>query len=412
MTVVDLKAAPTVLIAEADPWTRDLLKQVVLTVRCDAQLDVCGDGQQALAQLGKHTYGLVIADRDLPGIGGLDLPGIGGLDLLRSVRQRRAVAAQPFILLSARNDSASVREALPLAPTAYLTMPLDIAGLTKRLTGLLLEAGQEILCDVPALAPGMTLKRYLEQHRASSDGAPLRVDAQSALRNSLGPDGLDLAQLEQQVRTDPHITAVLVAAANSAAQHLASPAQTLAQAMQRLGPAQSLNLIQGLTLKPGAQLSDACLADYAEGYWALSQRAADYGRTLAGMLNLDQERCYCAGLLHCLGDLAVLRCLQEWRQAGGELDTPAIDASLAEFGAAYGSALRTRWRLPLEMRELIAAMYHLGGGVYSREALVMNLAAQVANLETEEGIAEVAGGKTARLLRVGMSQLLQLIDKP
>ena len=107
MTVVDLMAAPTVLIAEADPWTRDLLKQVVLTVRCDAQLDVCGDGQQALAQLGRKTYGLVIADRELP--------GVGGLDLLRTVRQRRAVAAQPFILLSARNDSASVREALPLA---------------------------------------------------------------------------------------------------------------------------------------------------------------------------------------------------------------------------------------------------------------------------------------------------------
>ena len=77
-----------------------------------------------------------------------------------------------------------------------------------------------------------------------------------------------------------------------------------------------------------------------------------------------------------------------------------------------GLSLRTRWRLPLELRELIAAMYHLGGGVYSREALVMNLAAQVANLESEEGIAEVAGGKTARLLRVGMSQLSQLIDKP
>ena len=404
MSVVDLPAVPRVLIAEADPWSRDLLKQVLLAVRCDARLDVCADGQQAAALLREKAYDLILAD--------WELPGIDGLSLLRNVRQKRRTPLLPFILLSSRNDSASVREALPLAPTAYLTMPLDIAGLTKRLTGLLLEAGQEILCDVPALAPGMTLKRYLEQHRASSDGAPLKVDAQSALRNSLGPDGLDLAQLEQQMRTDPHITAVLIAAANSAAQHLASPAQTLAQAMQRLGPAQSMNLIQGLTLKPGAQLSDACLADYAEGYWALSQRAADYGRTLAGMLNLDQERCYCAGLLHCLGDLAVLRCLQEWRQAGGELDTPAIDASLAEFGAAYGSALRTRWRLPLELRELIAAMYHLGGGVYSREALVMNLAAQVANLETEEGIAEVAGGKTARLLRVGMSQLLQLIDKP
>jgi len=404
MTVVDLMAAPTVLIAEADPWTRDLLKQVVLTVRCDAQLDVCGDGQQALAQLGRKTYGLVIADRELP--------GVGGLDLLRTVRQRRAVAAQPFILLSARNDSASVREALPLAPTAYLTTPLDIAGLTRRLKSLLLSAGQEISCDVPALAPGMTLKRFLEQRRASSDGAPLRVDAQSALKGSLTPEGVDLARLEQQVRADPQITAVLIAAANSAAQHLVSPAQTLAQAMQRLGPAQSVNLVQGLTLKYSAQLSDPCLADYAERYWALSQRAADYGRTLAGMLNLDQERCFCAGLLHCLGDLALVRCLQEWRQAGGELDTQAIDASLAEFGAAYGSALRTRWRLPLELRELIAAMYHLGGGVYSREALVMNLAAQVANLESEEGIAEVAGGKTARLLRGGMSQLSQLITSP
>ena len=48
MTVVDLKAAPTVLIAEADPWTRDLLKQVVLTVRCDAQLDVVATASRRL----------------------------------------------------------------------------------------------------------------------------------------------------------------------------------------------------------------------------------------------------------------------------------------------------------------------------------------------------------------------------
>ena len=404
MTVVDLNAVPNVLIAEADPWTRDLLKQVVLTVRCDAQLDTCEDGQQALAQLSKKKYGLVIVDRDLP--------GVGGLDLLRTGRQRRAVPAQPFILLSARNDSASVREALPLAPTAYLTTPLDIAGLTKRLKGLLLNAGQEISCEVPALIPGMTLTLFLEQHRVSSDGAPLLVDAQSALNSSRTPEGLDLELLEQGMRTDPQVTAVMIAAANSAAQHRLGPAQTLAQALQLLGPAQSMNLVLGLTLKRNAQLTDPCLADYAEQQWAVSLRTAQYGFALAGMLNLDQERCYCAGLLHRLGDLALLRSLEEWQQAGGELDTRAIDASLTEFGAPYGSALRTRWRLPLELRELIAAIYHLGGGVYSREALVMNLAAQVANLESEEGIAEVAGGKTARLLRVGMAELLQLIDKP
>ena len=142
----------------------------------------------------------------------------------------------------------------------------------------------------------------------------------------------------------------------------------------------------------------------------MSLRAAQYGHTLASLLNLDPQRCYCAGLLHRLGDLAVLRCLQEWQLAGGELDTRVIDESLAEFGAAYGSALRARWRLPLELRELIAAIYHLGGGVYSREALVMHLVGQMANMTSEEQISELANCKTARLLRVGTSELSRVIQ--
>lgn len=126
------------------------------------------------------------------------------------------------------------------------------------------------------------------------------------------------------------------------------------------------------------------------------------------MLELDPERCYCAGLLHCLGDLALLRCLQEWRLSGGELDEDDVELSLNEFGAAFGSALRTRWRLPLELRELIAAIYQLGGGVYSREALVMNLAGQLARLPADQGLEALAESKTARLLKVGMAELGRL----
>ena len=51
MTAVDLPAVPRVLIAEADPWSRDLLKQVLLNVRCDVRLDLCADGQEALQLL-------------------------------------------------------------------------------------------------------------------------------------------------------------------------------------------------------------------------------------------------------------------------------------------------------------------------------------------------------------------------
>ncbi|WP_095149117.1 response regulator [Pseudomonas sp. Irchel s3a18] len=404
MIAVDLPAVPRVLIAEADPWSRDLLKQVLLNVRCDARLDLCADGRQALEWLDQHPYDLVIAD--------WELPGVDGLGLLRSVRLRRRNPVLPFILMSHRNDSASVREALPLAPTAYLTKPLNMQGLTQRLQDLLLNAGETVSCDIPALAPGMTLSVFLERRRELADGAPLLTDVQRAVKRSLNPTGLDLKVLEEEVRTDPQITAVLIAAANSASQHLGDAVQTLSQALHRLGTGQSMNLILGLALKRSAKLSDPCLADYAERYWELSLHTAEYGRTLARLLDLDQERCYCAGMLHCLGDLALLRCLQEWKLAGGELDDlEEVGDALATFGAAYGSALRTRWRLPLELRELIAAVYQLGGGVYSREALVMNMAAQLARLTEHEGVEALANSRTARLLKIGLPELLRLRKK-
>jgi HD-like signal output (HDOD) protein/ActR/RegA family two-component response regulator len=401
MIAVELPAVPRVLIAEADPWSRDLLKQVLLNVRCDARLDLCADGQQALSMLTDIPYDLAIVD--------WELPGVDGLNVLRSVRQRKRNPPLPFILMSSRNDSASVREAIPLAPTAYLTKPLNMEGLTERLQGLLLNAGQEVFCEVPALAPGMTLAVFLERRREQTDGAPLMTDVQVAVKRSLNPDGLDLKLLEEEIRTDPQITAVLIAAANSAAQHHGAPVQTLAQALHRLGTGQSMNLILGLALKRSARLSDPCLADYAERYWGLSLHTAEYARTLARLLDLDQERCYCAGMLHRLGDLALLRCLQEWQQAGGALDEQEeVGEALAQFGAAYGSALRTRWRLPLELRELIASVYQLGGGVYSREALVMNMAAQMARLTEHEGVEELAKSRTARLLKIGLPELMRM----
>ncbi|MBV7552623.1 response regulator [Pseudomonas sp. PDM28] len=404
MTTVILPAVPRVLIAEADPWSRDLLKEVLLNVRCDARLDLCADGQQALELLAANPYDLVIAD--------WELPGVDGLNVLRNIRQRKRNPPLPFILMSNRNDSASVREALPLAPAAYLTKPLNMESLTQRLQGLLLHAGEEVSCEVPALAPGMTLSVFLERRRELADGAPLMTDVQVAVKRSLNPNGLDLTVLEDEIRTDPQVTAVLIAAANSAAQHHGAGVQTLSQALHRLGTGQSMNLILGLALKRSARLSDPQLADYAERYWELSLHTAEYARTLARLLDLDQERCYCAGMLHRLGDLALLRCLQEWQQAGGELDElEEVGEALVEYGAAYGSALRTRWRLPLELRELIAAAYQLGGGVYSREALVMNMAAQMARLTEHEGIEELAKSRTARLLKIGLPELMRLRKK-
>ncbi|WPP00100.1 HDOD domain-containing protein [Pseudomonas sp. HR96] len=390
-----------VLIADADAGLRNDLSQMLLSMRADALVDVCATGTEAMAQL-LHHPDLVIAARELS--------GLNGLDLLRSVRRDRSKPALPFILLSERVDTASVREAVPFAPTAFLTKPLNMDLLRQRLQALLEAMEQQVPEEVPVMMPGLTLSAFLEQRRTDTEGAPLMADVQTAVMRSLNPKGLNLRLLEEEIRTDPQITAVLLAAANSASVHREAPVQTLLQALAKLGALQSVNLVMGLTLKRSARLSDPELAAIAEYYWGLSLHTAEYGRTLGRMFAVDEERCYCAGLLHCLGDLALLRCLQEWKLAGGKLEEGEAAKALKTFGAGYGSELRRRWRLPLELREMIASIYSLGlgSGVYTRDDLVMNMAAKLARLKPGDELETLAKDKTARLLKLGVEELTRL----
>jgi HD-like signal output (HDOD) protein len=219
----------------------------------------------------------------------------------------------------------------------------------------------------------------------------------------------DLAELQPLFLQDPQLTGQLIAAANSAGQHLGNSCQTLDQAVARLGSQHSLNLAQGLALQRSVDLTDPLLLPHGERIWQQCQRTAELARWLAQCLEGDGERCYTAGLLHLLGDLAVLRSIQSWRDLGGEeLTAEQVEEALRTHGAPYGSALRTRWRLPLELRQLIAAAYQLGGGVYSKDALILHIAKLAAELPEGEDAAQLAKHKAARMLGLDAALLASL----
>jgi HD-like signal output (HDOD) protein len=76
--------------------------------------------------------------------------------------------------------------------------------------------------------------------------------------------------------------------------------------------------------------------------------------------------------------------------------------------ASFGSALRIRWRLPFGLRELIAAFYGLGGGVFSREALLLNLSGLLLALAASEQPASLAEARCVRMLRLDLRLLERL----
>ncbi|WP_394559925.1 HDOD domain-containing protein [Aquipseudomonas alcaligenes] len=386
---------PNVIIADADRWSAELLAQLVRSQHPNARLELLSDAPSVRSRCSHALPDLLIAD--------LSLPGGGGLELLREMRRQRRQPPLPFFLIAAGIDARSVREVMPLAPTAFLSKPFDVEDLLRRLRQALPQ-GQEYGSNQAPIQE--TLAEYLTKHREDATGAPLLRNVQEALRRCMEPDGHDLGELEQLFRQDPQLTAQLIAAANSAAQHCGSSCQTLAQALPRLGLKQSLNLALGLALQRSISLEQEQLQEPGQRIWRQSQRVAKLAHWLALLLGADGERCYTAGLLHLLGDLAVLRSIQDWcDQGGSDLTTEQVEAGLRQHAAPFGSALRTRWRLPLELRQLIAACFQLGSGVYSREALILHLARLASELPEGSDPRSLADSRAAKMLALNPSLL-------
>jgi HD-like signal output (HDOD) protein/CheY-like chemotaxis protein len=389
-----------ILIAEAEPWTADLLLQLVRDVRPDARIHLAGDGEAALAQCQKRWPALVIADGELP--------VVDGLELLRQLRRMPRGAQLPFVLISGRLDVHSVRAARPLAPAAYLAKPFNAEKLRQRLQALLGSANTPN--SAPAL-PTKSLDDYLDTVREDGQGAPLLAEVRDAVSRCLNGEDYDLRQLERLFVREPQITARLIAAANSAAQHHGSPCQTLRQALPRLGVAHTLNLVLGLAIQRNVQLKDPRLTASASAVYVRTEQSADLAHWLANELQLDADLCFTAGLLHNIGELALLRSLQDWLDAGGDLSDDDIAQQLRRRAAGFGSALRIQWRLPIGLRELIAAFYNLGSGVFSREALVLNLVSELLNLGSRQPH-ELLDSRCARLLRIDVGLLKRLPLRP
>ena len=299
-------AVPDVLIAEADPWTADLLAQLILAARPDAHIQRFTDGEAALARCRRKLPDLVIADGELP--------GLDGIELLRQLRRHPRIPALPCVLISSRVDAASVRAVLPLAPAAYLAKPFNAEQLRQRLDSLLPAACNESLA-APAALLVSDLGQYLDDVREEGQGAPLLADIRSAVSSSLQAYDTDLGQLAREFARDPQITARLIAAANSAAEQRGGICQTLTQALQRIGVARALNLVLGMAVQRNARLQDPRLAELASQVGEQAQRSAELAHWLAAQLRLDHELCYTAGLLHNIGELALLRSLQDWQEA-------------------------------------------------------------------------------------------------
>jgi EAL domain-containing protein (putative c-di-GMP-specific phosphodiesterase class I) len=83
-------------------------------------VDTAEDGRQAIGTLGHATYGVIVSD--------ISMPGLGGLEFLRAVRQRELDV--PVVLMTGSPDLDSAVEAVEYGAFRYLIKPVALSALT------------------------------------------------------------------------------------------------------------------------------------------------------------------------------------------------------------------------------------------------------------------------------------------
>jgi diguanylate cyclase (GGDEF)-like protein/PAS domain S-box-containing protein len=113
----------SLLIVDDEEMNRDMLSQRLKLKGC--VVTTACDGRRALDLIETHAYDAILLD--------VMMPELNGLDVLRILRQKYTPAELPVVMVTARDQSQDVVEALRLGANDYVTKPIDLPIILARI---------------------------------------------------------------------------------------------------------------------------------------------------------------------------------------------------------------------------------------------------------------------------------------
>ena len=107
--------AGAILVVDDNELNRDALSCLLRLQQYD--VEVAGDGDEALSVLASRSFDLVLLD--------VEMPGLSGLEVLTRIRATRNDTDLPVIMVTARSHGPDIVEAFRLGANDYLTKPID-----------------------------------------------------------------------------------------------------------------------------------------------------------------------------------------------------------------------------------------------------------------------------------------------
>jgi sigma-B regulation protein RsbU (phosphoserine phosphatase) len=145
------------LVVDDDEANRDVLSRRL--ARKGYEVAVAEDGSRAIALVRERPFDLVLLD--------VVMPGLSGLEVLQELRQSHPATELPVIMVTAKNESGDIVEALRLGANDYVSKPLDFPVVLARI--------QTQLSLKRAVEEVVRLERRLAERNHDLEGANARL---------------------------------------------------------------------------------------------------------------------------------------------------------------------------------------------------------------------------------------------
>ena len=171
---------------------------------------------------------------------------------------------------------------------------------------------------------------------------PSLPDVAVRLGRAMRDENTNARKLSNVIQTDPAITAKLIRAANSPLYAGVTPVDSCAAAIIRLGADTTHKLVLTFALRELFNTRSVVLKQHMQNLWQHSVKVSAISYVIAKITNeLNPEHALLAGLLHDIGNVAILSYAERFPEAAN--DSGHLEGIMHDMRGTIGSALLKRW---------------------------------------------------------------------
>jgi HD-like signal output (HDOD) protein len=170
--------------------------------------------------------------------------------------------------------------------------------------------------------------------------------------NMVNNPGVEMRDLVEAITRDPVLSAELLKMANSALYATAQPAETLQEAVVRIGLRGLRSVIFASSMR-AVLFKSKDLQEFAQEVWRQSFSMACIARAIGPYAGIEAERAFVLGLLHDVGKVPLLVLLREGIPQSKRANLNLIGKTFARWHEQAGARLAQEWKLPADLESVI-----------------------------------------------------------